>query len=304
MSEAVHPGGAFLDLPPEMSDPRTSPVLVLPVPYEATTCYVKGTAWGPAAIIEASAHVEWYDESAGDEPCSNGIHTLAAVDCSGTPETVLDRIRTEVARHVSAGRFVLSLGGEHTVTVGCADGAASSGDLTVVQIDAHADLRDEYQGSRFSHACVMRRLVDRHPIVQIGIRALSSEEARFAEGSNRVYCVSGDYIAAARLEGGGRGGWIRGALNAVRTDRVYLSVDLDGLDPSVVPAVGTPVPGGLLWYEMLAFVEELFASRSVVSADVVELCPIPGQIASEFAAAQLAYKIAGHALRAARRPGA
>jgi agmatinase len=299
-----HPsaGGAFLELPPEMSDPRTSPVLVLPIPYEATTCYVKGTAWGPAALLNASAHVEWYDDARGDEPCRRGIHTLEALDCGGAPEEVVARIREEVASHVDDGRFVLSLGGEHTVTVGCADGAAGPGPLTVVQIDAHADLRDEYEGSPWSHACVMKRIVDRHSIVQIGIRALSAGEARFADASEDVFRVSGNEIAEARLAPGGTSGWIERALDAIRTDHVYLTVDLDGLDPSVVPGVGTPVPGGLLWHETTALIAALFERKSVVSADVVELCPIPGQVASEFAAAQLAYKIAGHALRARPAP--
>lgn len=291
-------GGAFLELPPEMSDPRTSPVLVLPIPYEATTCYLRGTALGPEAIVAASAHVEWYDESRGDEPCRRGIHTLRQLDCSGEAEDVVERIRSAVAGYVAEGRFVLSLGGEHTVTVGCADGAAAAGPLTIVQIDAHADLRDKYEGSAFSHACVMRRLAGRHAIVQIGIRALSTEEAEFTNETPGVFCVSGDEIERSRLEPGGLDAWMAKAMAAIETERVYLTVDLDGLDPCVVPTVGTPVPGGLLWHETLAFLRALFESKTVVSADVVELCPVPGQVIGDFAAARLAYKIAGHALRA------
>jgi agmatinase len=298
MSVPSHDGGAFLELPQEMSDPRTSPVLILPIPFEATTCYRKGTVGGPAAIVSASSHVEWYDEEYDDEPCRLGIHTLPDLDCSGASEEVVDRIRDSVARHVADGRFVLSLGGEHTVTVGCVRGAASAGPLTVVQIDAHGDLRDEYEGSPWSHACVMRRLSGEHRIVQVGTRAISAEEARFTETSREIVRVSGSDIGEARRAGSGHDVWIRRVVDAIETERVYLTIDLDGLDPAVVPAVGTPVPGGLLWYETLALLRALFAARTIVSADVVELCPIPGQVVSDFAAAQLTYRIAGHAVRA------
>lgn len=295
-----HSGGAFLDLAPELSDPATARLYVLPIPHEVTTSYIKGTLQGPAAILEASSQVELYDEAHGDEPCRAGIHTLPPLDCSGTQREVIDRIRAEVSRHVASGRFVLALGGEHTVTIGCVDGAAdAAGPLTVVQVDAHGDLRDEYDGTPFSHACVMRRLVDRHPAVQIGIRALSEEEAIFAE-ERGLTIVTGLRIADERARPERTDGWISDAVNAIETERVYLTFDLDGLDPSVVPGVGTPEPGGLLWNESLAFLEALFSAKTVVAADVVELCPIAGNIVSDYAAARLAYKIAGHALRAAR----
>ncbi len=299
MTAPPHDGGAFLRLPPEMSDAATSRVMVLPIPYEASTSYLAGTERGPAAIIEASEQVEWYDESRCDEPCREGIHTLPAIDCEGTPPEVISRIRDEVARHASAGRFVLSLGGEHTVTVGCVEGAAQSGPLTVVQIDAHADLRDEYHGSKWSHGCVMRRLSDRFQIVQIGIRSMSAGEAEYADGTDGIMCIQGRHVAAARREKDGSTAWIDKAIQSIGTERVYLTIDLDGLDPSVIPAVGTPEPGGLLWHETLAFVRTLFESRKVVAADIVELCPLAGSIWSDFASARLAYKVAGHAIRVA-----
>lgn len=299
MSVLRHSGGAFLDLPPDSADAATSALCVLPIPYEATTSYVKGTRHGPAAIIEASSQVELYDETRGDEPYRGGIHTLPPLDCRGTAGEVVDRIRAEVARHLSDGRFVLSLGGEHTLTVGCVAGAADvAGPLTVVQVDAHADLRDEYEGSSLSHACVMRRLIDRHPVVQIGIRALSIEEACAAKAASIPVVTAGE-IAEGRATLEGQRSWVARAVEAVGTERVYLTFDLDGMDPSVVPDVGTPEPGGLLWHEALALLDALFAARTVVAADVVELCPAPGSIVSDFAAARLAYKIAGHALRAA-----
>ena len=299
MAHKQHDPGAFLRLPPQMSDTPDPRVVVLPIPYEASTSYIQGTARGPVAIIEASSQVEWFDESRGDEPCRAGLTTLPPLDCSGTPTEVVDRITDSVAGHVGEGRFVLSLGGEHTVTVGCARGSAGGEALTVVQIDAHADLRDEYRGSRWSHACVMRRLSDRFPLLGIGIRSMSAEEGAFIENSPAVTIVPAGEVASARCEHDGCLTWVERAIQAIDTERVYLTVDLDGLDPSVVPAVGTPEPGGLLWNELLVFTRELFASRDVVSADVVELCPTPGSVTSDFAAARLAYKIAGHALRAA-----
>lgn len=293
-----HNQGAFLDLPPDMCDPQNSRVVVLPIPYEASTSYVRGTARGPQSILAASSQVEWYDEARGDEPCRRGLSTLPALDCDGAPEEVMDRIAGVVEAHVRERRFVLALGGEHTLTVGCAAGAHASGPLTIVQIDAHADLRDEYQGAHWSHACVMRRLASRFPIIQIGIRSMSAEEAAFSEEASRLLCVTGREIARARCEPRGCLAWAERAVQAIETERVYLSVDLDGLDPSVVPAVGTPEPGGLLWDETLAFVRTLFESRKVVCADVVELCPHARSVRSDFVAARLAYKIAGHALRA------
>jgi agmatinase len=298
MSSSTHDAGGFLALPKEMSDPEAARVLILPVPYEASTSYVTGTVRGPDAIIEASAQVEWHDEAHRDEPCRRGLATLPPLDCGGSPSDVVGRISDAVRRHVEKGRFVLTLGGEHTITVGCARGAAAGRPMTVVQIDAHADLRNKYRGSPWSHACVMRRLSEEFPIVQLGIRALSTEEADFAETSANVFCVPGREVAAARCQPDGCLAWVERAIGAIETELVYLTVDLDGLDPSIVPAVGTPEPGGLLWHETLIFVRTLFESRKVVSADVVELCPRPDSTASDFAAARLAYKIAGHALRA------
>ncbi len=278
-----------------------SRVLVLPVPYEATTSYVKGTARGPSAIIEASSQVEFFDEMRGDEPCRAGIHTLPPLDCRGTPGDIIDRIAHETSELVTEGRFILTLGGEHSLTAGCVEGVAEhEGPMTVVQIDAHADLRDHYEGSPWSHACVMRRIAERHPIVQVGIRSLSPEETGFIEDRG-IVTICATEVAAARGVGDARGGarkWIGKALDAIETEQVYLTVDLDGFDPSIMPAVGTPEPGGLLWFETLSLIESLFERKEVIAADIVELCPIPGFVAPDFLAARLAYKIAGHALRA------
>ena len=298
-----HTGSEFLGLPPRLAARETAGAVVLPIPYEATTSYVKGTEGGPAAILAASSQVEFFDEMHRDEPCRRGIHTLPPLDCEGAPEDVIARIEDRLESLVSEGAFVLSLGGEHTITVGAAAGVARhTSDVSVVMIDAHADLRDRYEGSPLSHACVARRIAERVPVVQVGVRSLSSEESAFIEGGG-VTTIFASAIASERYRAPGdaaRAAWIEAALDALRSDSVYLTFDLDGLDPSIMPAVGTPEPGGLLWYETLAFLEALFERKSVVAADVVELCPIPGAVASDFLAARLAYKIVGHALR--RRP--
>ncbi len=296
-----HTGSEFLDLPPELAGREAAGALVLPIPYEVTTSYVRGTERGPAAILAASSQVEYFDEIHHDEPCRRGIHTLPPLDCRGTPEDVVARIEDRLRSLASEGAFVLALGGEHTISVGAAEGISRDvGDLTVVMVDAHADLRDRYEGSPLSHACVARRIAERRPIVQVGVRSLSAEESAFIEESG-ITTVFASTIASERCAGGGghaHPAWIDAALRSVETDAVYLTLDLDGLDPSIMPAVGTPEPGGLLWHETLAFIEALFERKTVVAADVVELCPIPGMAAPDFLAARLAYKIAGHALRA------
>lgn len=298
---STHTGGEFLGVPPEAADASRARVVILPVPYEATTTYAKGTERGPSAILAASLQVEFFDEIERDEPCLRGIHTLPPFDVSGSPEEVIGRIREATEGLARAGKFVLALGGEHTISVGAVRGVARcAGPLTVVQVDAHADLRDEYEGSRLNHACVMRRLAEDFPLVQVGIRAFSTEEHDFIR-RGRTTALTAREIAETRglgPETAEDAPWIRRALDAIRTDRVYLTVDLDGLDPSVVPAVGTPDPGGLTWFETLALVRALFARGGVVAADVVELCPTPGSILSDYVAARLTYKIAGHALRA------
>jgi agmatinase len=298
---STHTGGEFLGLPPEAADAARARVVILPVPYEATTTYAKGTERGPAAILAASTQVEFFDEIERDEPCLRGIHTLPPLDVSGAPDEVIGRIRDTAERLARAGKFVLALGGEHTISVGAVRGVARAlGPLTVVQVDAHADLRDEYEGSRLNHACVMRRLAEDFPIVQVGIRAFSAEEDDFIRGGGTT-AITAREIAASRGLGADTAEdapWIRRALKAIGTDRIYLTVDLDGLDPSVVPAVGTPDPGGLTWFETLALIRALFTRGGVAAADVVELCPSPGSILSDYAAARLTYKIAGHAIRA------
>ena len=301
----------FLGLPEEARRPAASRVHVLPVPLERSVSYGAGTAAGPAAIIEASRQVELFDRALGGEPAlAYGIHTLPPIPVErGTVEEILARVQAAVAGIAAAGKLPVVLGGEHTVTIGpvralaAARSRAQGAPLALVQVDAHADLRGEYQGSPYSHACVMRRLVEETgcELTQVGIRSLCAEEDAFIGGHpGRVRTFFADEIHADPA-----GGWL-GELAARLAGRsVYLTIDVDGLDPSVVPATGTPEPGGLSWQQATALLETVAAAAGrIVGIDCVELAPSPGLHAADFAVAKLLYRAISLSLRrrADRRP--
>lgn len=285
---------------------------VIPAPMESSVSYGEGTAVGPKAIIDASDQLEAWDQLQpqdqcihGDcgcmDPLSFGIHTTEPVDCKGDPEAVLKRIEDKVTRvlsfkiikpdDIAVNAVPVLLGGEHTVTLGALRAlkrhfAGQSKPFGIIQIDAHADLRNSYQGSHLSHACVMRRAVDDLgiPLFQLGVRAISHEEVKFRkeQGIN--------FIDARQL-------YLRGIPDNFIPDgfpeKIYITLDVDGLDPSVIRATGTPVPGGIGWHDTLTLLEKSIAGREVVGFDVVELAPIKGDHASDFAAAQLTYSVMG-----------
>ncbi len=294
MPQTLVPG--FLDLPPELSSWEDARFAVLPVPWDATCSWGTGTRLGPARLIEASAQVEWYDEELGRSPCDAGIVTLRPVEpvVSG-PEATLAAVEAAARPVVAAGKVLVGLGGEHTVTWGLVQAIRAFHEpITVVQVDAHLDLRDTWQGSRWSHACVMRRLVESGvPVVHVGIRSGSEEEWALVDR------LGLPVLRAREIAGRPAETWIPRVLDAVRTDAIYLTVDLDGFDPSVVPGTGTPEPGGLGFWEGLALLRAVATARRIVGFDVVELEPVPGSRVSEFAAARIAYKIMGYAGRAA-----
>jgi agmatinase len=271
------------DVPP--SPPQSALFHVIPVPYEESVSYGTGTAGGPQAILEASAQLELFDGRL--IPAAYGIHTIAPVDCSGTPPQVLARIETAVGRCLALGRCPVVLGGEHTVTSGAIAALQKKHErFGVIQFDAHADLRDSYQGSPFSHACVMRRVVEQGiPILQLGTRSYSLEEQRY----RREHAIS--YFDAETI-------WRRGidtvTLPADFPDQVYLTFDVDGLDAAVMPATGTPVPGGLSWYQALWLIERIMADRVCLGFDVVEFAPLASLHGAAFTAAQLTYAIMGY----------
>jgi agmatinase len=289
----------FLGLPPEISDLDPARVLVLPLPFEATVSFGAGTAQGPQAIIRASQQVELYDREYDAEPAlAYGVHTLPAPDLPGDPETAVAAIAAAAQRAAATGRLVVGLGGEHTVSVGFGRGllAALGGPITVVQIDAHADLRDEYEDSPYSHACVARRLLDDtgiEQILQLGIRSVCSEEVAFARAHpDRVRMWYAEEVHA--------GGWQTELAARLAGRRVYLTIDVDGLDPAIIPATGTPEPDGLTWAETLDILRLVGDTGQIIGLDCVELAPYPGQHAADFAAAKLVYKAISYALRLAR----
>jgi agmatinase len=292
MSYTYLPPANFLGLDEEHSAYQASRAVVLPIPYESTVSYVGGTKNGPRAILHASTQVELYDRAFRGEPALvYGVHTLPALAPShASPAATIDAIAACVAEHAAAGKLVVGLGGEHTVSVGVGRGLARvhGTPLMTVQIDAHADLRDEYEGSSYSHACAMRRLAELGPTVGLGIRSLSSEEAAFLEtagGAARVFFA--DDLR-------GRPGAFPDALGElaglVRGRRVFLTIDVDGLDPACMPATGTPEPGGLDWFQALGIVQTVAGHAQVVGFDVVELAPQPGMHAADFLAAKLVYR--------------
>jgi agmatinase len=299
----------FLDLPEGHRRRETARVHVLPVPLEHTVSYGGGTGGGPAAIVAASKQVELFDRALGGEPALEyGIHTLPAVPVEPGPiEAVLERIRGAVAGIAARGKLPVVLGGEHTVTIGAVRAlhdtrAGSPTPLAVVQVDAHADVRNTYQGSPYSHACVMRRLLEETgcELLQVGIRSLCTEEDAFIrENPGRVCTFFADDIHADA-----RGSWLAELSERLSGRSVYLTIDVDGLDPSVIPATGTPEPGGLSWRQAMALLG-IVADAEIVGIDCVELAPAPGMHAADFAAAKLLYRAISLAMRsrpAAHRP--
>lgn len=280
----------FGGLRDEHSQYATSRAVIFPVPLERTTSYEHGTRNGPAAILAASRNMELYDEELELEPYKEiGIHTLPAIDTAdGTLDEVISEIFTAQLGLLEDEKFTVALGGEHSLTPPLVSATAKKyKNLSVLQIDAHADLRDEYQGNPASHACAMRRVVEICPAVQVGIRSLSVEEAQ-AIPRLRTSVYWAKDIARAPLKS-----WIAKVL-ADLSPNVYLTIDLDGFDPAFVPATGTPEPGGLDWMQVTSLVRAVADHKKIVGMDVVELLPQPGDHASDFLAAKLVYKCLGY----------
>jgi len=263
----------------------SSKIVVLPVPYEGTTSYGKGTKNGPSAILKASQIVEDYDIELGFEPYKRvgGIHTALPVKVAKDPHK---EIYASVKKIISAGKFPLMLGGEHSISYGAVKAAKEFySDLSVLQFDAHADLRDSYHGSKHSHACIMRRIREICPAVQVGIRSQDREESDYIKEynlqKNLFYADPYDETKLpAIVKGLGK--------------NVYITLDVDVFDPSVIPATGTPEPGGLLWEQVLAILKKVIAEKNIVGVDVVELAPKPNLHYADYTIAKLVYKIIGY----------
>lgn len=274
-------------LPDEYCSIDGAAVAILPVPYDGTSTWIKGADKGPQAIIEASANLELYDIETDSEVYEVGIFTDKPMEGLLFPADVVQAVYERVLAHLEAGRFVVLVGGEHSVSIGSVRAhVENDDDVTVLQLDAHADLRDQYEGSKYNHACVMARIRELCPIVQVGIRSMDSSEKEFLD-IERVFFAEDIH---------GRTDWIDQVVDQL-SPRVYLTIDLDVFDPPTMPSTGTPEPGGLLWYEALRLLRRVCDDRDVVGFDVTELCPNEKNKAPDFLAAKLIYKILSYKFR-------
>ena len=315
----------FLGLDGERATPPGAATWILPVPYEATTSWGAGTRLGPRAIIDASRYIELYDHELGRDPSLDGVYTFPALELArGDAARAMAELEDACHRVLAAAgeRRVIMLGGEHSVSAPAilAHAERSRGRLTVLQLDAHLDLRESLDGSPFSHACAMGRVIDRVDLVTVGARGISGEEWEAATSRDNVTVITGEELAAAPTAAPaptappgtgappvtaptaapaptappapGRHDWIQRALDALG-ESVYITFDVDFFDPSLVPSTGTPEPGGGSWHQALALLRRVFAERRVVGADVVEHAPIAGLHAPDFTVAKLVYKMIG-----------
>jgi agmatinase len=273
---------------------ETARVVILPIPFEATTTYRRGCEHGPDAILEASQQVEFYDDEFDREFWEVGIATHGAIaDTRRGPVSSTEMLQVTqdtIAQLAAAGKFVIALGGEHSITTGVVEGYRQqypNESFTVVQIDAHGDLRHEYEGSIHNHACIMRRVVDMGlPTLQIGIRSICREEANLIKDKQLAVFRARDIVQQPD--------WMERAWATIQTQKVFITIDLDGIDPTLMPGVGTPEPGGLHWYALLNFLQHIFNHHDVIGADVMELAPVNDSVVSEFTAAKLVYKLIGY----------
>jgi agmatinase len=269
-------GGSEVDY-----DYSLSAIIILPVPYDETSTWMKGSNKGPDAIMEASANLEFYDVETGTEVYKKGIHTIQPVTEKRSPEALVDAVCSKVRQLLGENKFPVIVGGNHTVSIGSVKAFTEHyHDLSVLQLDAHSDLRQEYEGSRFNHACSMSRMMEMAPAVQVGIRSVSAEEIPFIDKERIFYAHELYYNkklyreAADKLSG-----------------NVYVTIDLDVFDPSIMPSTGTPEPGGPDYYELMHFLKDVAKNRNIVGFDVVELYPSPVNKSPDFVAAKVIYQL-------------
>ena len=281
----------FLGLDAAHSELEGADVVILPVPYEATTSFGGGTRNGPAAILDASRYIETYDQELDSEPFEIGVHTLPPLALTkSSPEHAMEELERAYSAVLNAcpDRFVLMLGGEHSISAPAirAVAAAAGQRLQVLQFDAHADLRPHYEGTPASHASAMARVLDHADVLGVGIRALSIEEARLAQEHGGIELIFADEMWESDA-------WIERVMERLG-DPVYVTFDVDYFDPSLMPSTGTPEPGGGDWYRTLRLLRRVFNERTVLAADIVELAPVPGLHAPDFLTAKLAHKLVAY----------
>ncbi len=271
----------FGGLPEQFSGKDDSKIVIVPVPYDGTSTWIKGADKGPGAILEASANMELYDIETGSEVYLKGIYTAEPVMENESPEKMVKAVSNRISSCLEEGKFPVIIGGEHSVSIGSIRTfALKYPDLSVLQLDAHSDLRDEYEGSKNNHACVMARAREISSIVQVGIRSVDSGELASLETSRAFF--------AHQIHDNNK--WMKKVTDLL-SDHVYITIDLDVFDPSIMPSTGTPEPGGMGWYQILSFLRDVIRRKNLVGFDVVELCPSKKNKAPDFMAAKLIYKL-------------
>ncbi|MDT0293118.1 agmatinase [Mesonia ostreae] len=254
-------------------------VVLIPVPYDGTSTWQKGADKGPQAFLEASENMELFDIETRTEVYKKGVYLAAPVTENSSPEKMVEAVHKTTKNYIKQDKFVTLFGGEHSISIGSIRAFNEAfPDLTVVQIDAHADLRKEYEGSSCNHACAVHEASKTTNLVQVGIRSMDEEELEYMD-ENQVYFAHDLYED-----------WMDDAIGQM-TPNVFLTIDLDAFDPSILPSTGTPEPGGLFWYETLDFLKLIFKKKNVVGFDIVELCPNKEEKSSDFLAAKLYYKM-------------
>lgn len=273
--------GAFGAVPEEFCGYERASIAILPVPYDGTSTWLKGSDRGPQALIDASANLELYDIETDSEVFKSGIVTMDHVSCPDDPEAMVTVVHERARSIIDDEKFIVGIGGEHTISVGLVRAVAEKfPNLSVLQFDAHADTRDEYEGSRYNHACVMSRIGEICPYVQAGIRSMDSSELKSLNRDRTFFAreMLKDSSVIPRI------------LKAL-TEDVYITIDLDVFDPSIMPSTGTPEPGGLDWYTLLELIESVVREKNVAGMDVTELLPDPVNRSPDFLAAKLVYRV-------------
>ncbi|MFA5575424.1 MAG: agmatinase [Brumimicrobium sp.] len=271
----------YAGIPEEFTSLSTSKIVLIPVPYDGTSTWKKGADKGPDAFLEASENMELYDIETDSEVYKQGIYLADAVTENSSPESMVDAVHGITKSYINKNKFVTIFGGEHSISIGTIRAFNESfSDLTVLHIDAHADLRKEYQGTPYNHACAVYEASKTTNLVQVGIRSMDATELDVMDEDKTFFAhemAEDDFWMDKVIESLGK--------------NVFITFDLDAFDPSIMPATGTPEPGGLLWYETLEFLKRVFTEKNVVGFDIVELCPNQNHPASDFLAAKLYYKM-------------
>lgn len=271
----------YAGIPEEFTTLADSKIVLIPVPYDGTSTWQKGADKGPDAFLEASENMELYDIETDTEVYREGVFLADPVTEDASPEAMVDAVHTTVKSYIQKNKFVTTFGGEHSVTIGAIRAFNDSFEnLSVLHIDAHSDLRKEYHGSKCNHACAVYEAGQKNNLVQVGIRSMDISEKEVMNFDQVFF--------AEKIQQ--QSDWQEKAIDLLGKD-VYITFDLDAFDPSILPATGTPEPGGLLWYETIAFLRKVFSSRNVVGFDIMELCPNENHPSSNFVAAKLYYKM-------------